>query len=52
MFSDFNKIKTAIELDDDFVVLLVENKDTNSVYYVGQNGVIYKNLFVLFSIMR
>jgi len=43
VFSDFNKIKTAIELDDDFVVLLVENKDTNSVYYVGQNGVIYKN---------
>ena len=43
VFSDFNKIKTAIELDDDFVVLLVENKDSNSVYYVGQNGVIYKN---------
>lgn len=43
VFSDFNKIKTSIELDNDFVVLLVENKDTNSVYYVGQNGVIYKN---------
>lgn len=42
VFSDFNEIKTAIKLDDDFVVALVTNTKDNSYYYIGENGVIYK----------
>ena len=42
VFSDFNEIKTAIKLDDDFVVALVTNSVDNSYYYIGENGVIYK----------
>mgnify|MGYP006196295991 CR=1 FL=1 len=42
VFSDFNEIKTAIKLDDDFVVARVTNSVDNSYYYIGENGVIYK----------
>ena len=43
VFSDFNKIKTAIELDNDFVIVLVQNITTNHYYYIGENGVLFKN---------
>ena len=43
VFSDFNKIKTAIELDNDFVIVLVQNTTTNHYYYIGENGVLFKN---------
>lgn len=43
VFSDFNTIKNAIELDNEFVVALVMNAEKNSYYYIGENGVIFKN---------
>lgn len=43
VFSDFTTIKTAIALDNEFVVALVTNAENNSYYYVGENGVVFKN---------
>lgn len=43
VFSDFNIIKTAIELENDFVIVLVQNTNNNSYHYIGENGVIFKN---------
>ncbi|EAZ94449.1 hypothetical protein FBBAL38_12165 [Flavobacteria bacterium BAL38] len=43
VFSDFNKIKTSIVLDNNFVMVLVENTEDNSYFYIGENGVIFKN---------
>lgn len=43
VFSDFTNIKTAIQLDSEFVVVLVTNAENNSYYYVGENGVVFKN---------
>lgn len=43
VFADFDAIKTAIALDDDFVVALVANTENNSYYYIGENGVVFKN---------
>lgn len=43
VFSDFNKIKTSIALDNNFVMVLVENTQDNSYFYIGENGVIFKN---------
>jgi hypothetical protein len=43
VFADFDVIKTAIALDDDFVVALVANTENNSYYYIGENGVVFKN---------
>ena len=43
VFSDFNTINKANELDNDFVIVLVQNTNNNSYYYIGENGVIFKN---------
>ena len=42
VFSNFNEIKKTIELDNDYVLVLVSNAE-DSYYYIGENGVVFKD---------